>query len=171
MFFHWFFFFFLFWPFKFFLKFFFSMPSHKEKLIQILPVELETNKQRKDSGMFKGKMKCFSVYWKEKPIYFLVGIETLYLSLFSLIPHPVSQTKSNYNFSISWYYAARCVFFLSASWQMSFMHRSLHKLRLMLYNSPLNLKFFWMHCFENSRPLYSLSWTFFNWLLWRKKIT
>lgn len=42
------------------------MPSHKENLIQMLPVELETNKHRKDSGMFKGKMKRFSVYWKEK---------------------------------------------------------------------------------------------------------
>lgn len=38
------------------------MPPYKGKGMQMLPVELETNKHRRDSGMFKGKMKHFSVY-------------------------------------------------------------------------------------------------------------
>jgi len=39
----------------------------------MLPMELEINKHRKDSGMFKGKMKRFSVYWKEKPYLLFSG--------------------------------------------------------------------------------------------------
>lgn len=54
------------------------MASHKEKCIQMLALELKTNKHSRDSGMFKEKMKRFSVYWKI--LFTSVGIETFYLS-------------------------------------------------------------------------------------------
>lgn len=152
MFFHWFFFLFVF-VLLIFLKFFFRMPSCKEKWIQMLAVELKTNKHSKDSGMFKEKMKRFSVYWKEKnPIYFS-GHWNILLELFFLA---ATSWFSNWKqWSFQCFVLLYCkIHFVLFSFFFLHPHRCLssavaHKLCLVLYEYSFNPKLFWIRYLEN----------------------
>lgn len=90
--------------FKIFLNLFFSMPSHKEKLIQML-VELETNKHRKQECSRK-RWNIYLFTEKKNPIYFLVGIETFLPECF--FPDTTSRVSNQKQLSFQYFMVLCC---------------------------------------------------------------